>query len=66
MSSAKSRSPSDSVNVHMIPFLTPVSVHFIIQSIARQNRNGDNTSLFYTSLDVKTILLGVGHISPFI
>ena len=42
MSSAKSRSPSDSVNVHMIPLLTPMSVLFIIQSIARQNRNGDN------------------------
>ena len=41
MSSAKSRSPSDSVNVHMILLLTPMSVLFIIQSIARQNRNGD-------------------------
>ena len=39
MSSAKSRSPSDSVNVHMIPLLTHMSVLFIIQSIARQNRN---------------------------
>ena len=42
MSSAKSRSPSDSVNVHMIPILTPMSVLFITQSIARLNRNEDN------------------------
>ena len=55
MSSAKSRSASDSVNVHMIPLLTPMYVLFIIQSIiAWQNRNGDNyTPLLYTSLDVK-------------
>ena len=54
MASAKSRSPSDSVDVHMIPLLTPMSVPFIIQCIARQNRNGDNnTPLLYTSLDVK-------------
>ena len=52
-SSAKSRSPSDSVNVHMIPLLTPISVLFILQSIVRQNRNGDNTPVLYTSLDVK-------------
>ena len=40
MSSAKSRSPSDSVNVHkiMIPLLTPMYVLFIIKSFARQNR----------------------------
>ena len=38
MSSAKSRSPSDSVNVHIIPLLTPMYVLFIIQSIAKQNR----------------------------
>ena len=42
MSSAKTRSPSDSVNVLLIPLLTPMSVLFIIQSIARQNGNGDN------------------------
>ena len=42
MSSAKSRSPSVSENVHMIPLLTPMSVLFITQSIARQNRNGDS------------------------
>ena len=34
MSSAKSRSPSDSVNVHMIPLLTPMSVLFIRSYIA--------------------------------
>ena len=39
MSSTKSRSPSDFVTVHMIPLLTPMSVLFIIQSIARQNIN---------------------------
>ena len=43
MSSAESRSPRDSVvNVHMIPRLTHMYVLFIIQSIVRQNRNGDN------------------------
>ena len=45
MSSAKSRSPSDSVNVHMIPLLTPMSVLFII---ARQNRKGDNIHPCFT------------------
>ena len=49
MASAKSRSPSDSVNVHMIPLLTPMSVLFIIQSIARQNRKGDNTLALHQS-----------------
>ena len=49
MSSAKSRSPIDSVNVHMIPLLTPMSVLFIIQSIARQNRNGDNIHMIICS-----------------
>ena len=39
MSSAKSRCPNDSVNAHMIPLLTPMSVLFIIQCIARHNRN---------------------------
>ena len=60
MSSAKSRSPSDSVNVHMIPLLTPMSVLFIIQSIARRNRNEDiyiyiyiYAPLFDTTLGVK-------------
>ena len=48
MSSAKSRSPSDSVNVHMIRLLTPMSVLFIIQSIARQNRKGDNIHPCFT------------------
>ena len=48
MSSAKSRSPSDSVNVHMIPRFTPMSVLFIIQSIARQNRNGDKIHPCFT------------------
>ena len=48
MSSAKSRSPSDSVNVHMIPLLTPMSVLFIIQSIARQIRKGDNIHPCFT------------------
>ena len=48
MASAKSRSPSDSVNVHMIPLLTPMSVLFIIQSIARQNRKGDNIHPCFT------------------
>ena len=48
MSSAKSRSPSDAVNVHTIPLLTPMSVFFIIQSIARQNRNGDNIHPCFT------------------
>ena len=48
MSPAKSRSPSDSVNVHMIPLLTPMSVLFIIQSIARQNRKGDNIHPCFT------------------
>ena len=48
MSSAKSRSPSDYVNVHMIPRLMPISVLFIIQSIARQNRNGDNIHPCFT------------------
>ena len=41
MSSAKSRSPSDAVHVHMIPLLTPMFSPVIIQYIARQNRNGD-------------------------
>ena len=48
MSSAKSRSPTDSVNVHVIPLLTPMSVLFIIQSIARRNRNGDNIHPCFT------------------
>ena len=48
MSSAKSRSPSDSVNVHMIPLLTHMSVLFIIQSIAKQNRKGDNIHPCFT------------------
>ena len=48
MSSAKSRSPSDSVNVHIIPLLTHMYVLFIIQSIARQNRNGDNIHTCFT------------------
>ena len=46
--SAKSRSPSDSVNVHMIPLLTHMSVLFIIQSIARQNGNGDSIHPCFT------------------
>ena len=50
MSSAKSRSPSDSMNVHMIPLLTHMSVLFIIQSIARQNRKGDNIHPCFTPL----------------
>ena len=48
MSSAKFMYPSDSVNVHMIPFLTPMSVLFIIQSIARQNRNRDKLHPCFT------------------
>ena len=48
MSSAKSRSLSDSVNIHMISLLTPVFVLFIIQYIARQNRNGDNIHPCFT------------------
>ena len=48
MSSAKYRSPSDYMNVHVIPRLTPMSVLFIIQSIARQNRNGDNIHPCFT------------------
>ena len=54
MSSAKSRSPSDSVNVHVIPLLTPMSVLFIIQSIARQNRKGDNIHPCYTPVLMST------------
>ena len=45
---AKTRSPSDSENVHMVPLLTHVSVLFTIQSIARQNRNGDNIHPCFT------------------
>ena len=48
MSSAKSRSPNESVNVHIIPLLTPMSVFIIIQYIARQNRNGDNVHPCFT------------------
>ena len=48
MSSAKSRSPIHSVNVHMIPLLTPMSVLFIIPAITRQNRNGDNIHPCFT------------------
>ena len=46
--SAKSRAPSDSVNVHMIPLLTPKSVLFIFKSIARKNRNGDSIHPCFT------------------
>ena len=53
MSSAKSRSPSDSVNVQMIPLLTPMSVLFIILSIARQNRKKDNIHPLLWSLSCK-------------
>ena len=53
MSSAKSRSPSDSVNVHMVPLLTPMSVLFIIQSIARQNRKGDNIHPCFTPVLIR-------------
>ena len=42
MSSEKYWSPNDYVSVHIIPLLPHVYVLFIIQSIARQNRNGDN------------------------
>ena len=48
MSSAKSRSPGDSVNVHMISLFTPMSVLFIIQYIAKQNRNRDNIHPCFT------------------
>ena len=58
LSSAKSRSPSDYVNVHIIPLLTPMYVLFIIQPIARQNRNDDNihpcfTPVFMSNSSVK-------------
>ena len=42
------RSPSDSVNVRMIPLLTHMSALFIIQSIARHNRNGGNIHPCFT------------------
>ena len=48
VSSAKSRSANDHVNVHMIPLLTVKSVLVIIQYIARQNRNGDNIHPCFT------------------
>ena len=57
MSSAKSRSPSDAVHVHMIPLLTPMFAPVIIQYIARQNRNGDIHPW------VTPVLMNVGHIS---
>ena len=47
-SSSKSMSPNDSVNVHMTPFLTHVSVIFTIQYIASQNRNGYNIHPCFT------------------
>ena len=53
MSSAKSRSPSDSVNVHMIPLLTPMSVLFIIQFIVRQDRKD---GVVITSVEKQTQL----------
>ena len=44
----KSRYPSDYVNAHIIPLLTPMYVLFIIQYIARQNRNEDNIHPCFT------------------
>ena len=49
MSSAKSRSPNDYVNVHMTDWRICLFSSTIIQSIARENRNGDYTPLLYTS-----------------
>ena len=58
--SAKSRSPSDSMNV----LLTHVSVLVIIQYIAMQNRNGNAIGAYTLALHQslwRTILLSVGH-----
>ena len=60
MSPAKSRSPSDSVNVHMIQLLTPMSVLFVNQSIVRQNINGDNIHPCFTPVLVSNYSVKVG------
>ena len=48
MSSAKSRSSSVSVKVHLMPAFVPNVVSSINQAIQRQKRKGDNMHPYFT------------------